>query len=374
MAAHDLTIAIEPLNGDTAALAAAWRALEVRADRSFFLSWDWIGCWLKTAQPEALLLSAHQGGQIVALALLSPARLRRHCVIRPRALLLHQTGDTAQDAISIEYNGILVDRTVAAEAIAACLDFLCNARAPSLPPWDELHGAGVTAEFADAARRTGLHAHIIAQSGSWRVDLDAVRASGRRYLDQLSPNTRQQIRRAMRLYAAHGPLVATAPRSAAEAAQFFTELTLLSRRTWERRGQRNEFALPVVQRFHANLIAAASLRGGVEILRIAAGEHLLGYLYNFVDRGHVYNYQSGFAYADDPRLKPGLVAHVLAIERHLAAGAHVYDFMAGTQRYKRSLGRAGPEIVHIALQRRTPLLRAENALRRIKGALKPRLG
>ncbi len=363
--AHDFSVTLEPV-GAVAELAGRWRDLEARAEASFFLTWDWIGCWLAQAQPAPLLLlSARQGDTIVALALLAPARLRRHGIVRPQALMLHQTGDPARDGLFIEYNGILVDRAVAAGATQACIAFLIRHG----PRWDELHCAGVTAAFEEYARHSGLAIRYEARDRSWRVDLDAVRRSGRPYLETVSANTRYQVRRAMRLYAARGAVRAEAAGSVDEAMAFFTELAALNRATWRSRSLEGSFAHPFAERFHRALVTQCVPRGTVEIVRIAASDFVIGYVYNFIHRGHVYNYQTGLAYEADPRLKPGLVSHTLAIERHLGAGAHVYDFMAGDQRYKSNLGTPGPEIIALALQRATPMLVAERALRALKSAV-----
>ena len=96
---------------------------------------------------------------------------------------------------------------------------------------------------------------------------------------------------------------------------------------------------------------------------------MIGYLYNLVYRGHVYQYQSGFRYEGDPRLKPGLVSHCLCIERHLREGSEVYDFMAGDARYKANLGKPGPDMVYLLARRPTWPLQLESALRDVKGSL-----
>src|SRR5580704_16900044 len=91
-------------------LRGTWTDLESRSDCSFFLTWEWIGTWLTTTSNlSPLLLSVRDRTEIVGLALLQPARLRRN-LISTEALLLHQTGDPATDSITIEYNGILCDR------------------------------------------------------------------------------------------------------------------------------------------------------------------------------------------------------------------------------------------------------------------------
>ncbi len=150
---------------------------------------------------------------------------------------------------------------------------------------------------------------------------------------------------------------------------YFDALKALHLRHWQSRHQRGAFAHPFDERFHRALIAPASRTAASRLVRIAAGDFVIGYVYNFLHCGHVYSYQTGFAYEADPRLKPGLVSHCLCIERHRRDGARVYDFMAGDQRYKRNLGSAGPVLVDLVLQRPAPMLLAEGALRRLRAAL-----
>ena len=360
---RDLTVAIEPA-GAPGDLETLWRDLEQRADSPFFLSWHWIGPWLALSGATPLRLTVRHGRLAVGLALLQPARLQRHYVIRPHALLLHQTGDAAQDCITIEYNGLLADRRFADAVSRAALAHLeRDAR------WDELHLAGVTAAAVPATRHGAVTPWLRARAPSWRVDLDALRREGRPYLATLGANTRYQIRHAMRLYERRGPLSLTPARTVAEALQFFDGLKELHQRSWRARHKPGSFAHPFFERFHRALIAGGIPDGYVELVRVAAGEEAIGYVYNFVHRGHVYNYQTGFAYERDAKLKPGLVSHALCIERHLESGARVYDFLAGDQRFKRNLGTPGPEMVDLVLQRASPMLAAERALRQAKAAL-----
>ena len=113
---------------------------------------------------------------------------------------------------------------------------------------------------------------------------------------------------------------------------------------------------------HRSLIARCLPEGNAELLRISAGDEPIGYLYNFIWRGWIGTYMSGFAYEDDARLKPGLVSYYLCAERHLADGMRVQDFLAGAYRYKTSLGKPGPDMVWLALQRPRLRFRLEAAL------------
>jgi len=202
------------------------------------------------------------------------------------------------------------------------------------------------------------------------VELAAVRAGGRPYLDGLSANTRQQLRRAMRGYEARGPLRLTVAATAAEALAWFERLATLHQATWTGRGREGAFAYPFFARFHRALIERHHAAGLVELAKVTAGEGEVGYLYNFLWRGRVLSYQSGFAYEADARLKPGLVSHALCIERHLAAGAAAYDFLAGDARYKTSLGRPGPRSAYLILQRPRLKFAVERGLARAKRFLR----
>ena len=121
------------------------------------------------------------------------------------------------------------------------------------------------------------------------------------------------------------------------------------------------------------LVADCIPRGEIELLRVARGEQTIGYLYNLVLRGHVLAFVSGFLYEADKRLKPGLVCHTLAIERHLQEANSVYDFLAGEARYKSNLGVPGPDFVYLLIQRPTAVTRAERLLRHGWERLRARL-
>lgn len=344
-------------------LAARWRELQGRSDIAFFLTWGWIGTWLRESGARPWLLEARQGDRLVALALLQP---------RPwRTVLLHQAGDAARDSIVIEHNDILLDRVDPDGVRQQCLDFLVGAEARAILPWEELLAAGVSATgpVRHAAASAGLTVADRALGLSRVIDLEAVRRTGRPFLDGLSANTRQQVRRAMRLYGERGTLALHRAATVEEALAFFDAMKELHQRYWTGRGKPGSFAQPFFERFHRALIAACFADGGVELACITAGEEPIGFLYNLVHDGWVCAYQSGFLYEADPRLKPGLVSHVLCVERHLAQGARRYDMLGGDSRYKGSLAGPGPAIATLALQRPVLRLRLANAARRLKATL-----
>ena len=353
-------------------LGALWRELEARSDATFFLTWDWIGCWLRQSGVSPYLLAVRDGGSVVALGLLQPSRQQRHRLLRTRALMLNQAGDPGMDVITIEYNGLLTDRRYEGAAMAACVDHLVRCRtAGSGWDWDELHLSGYPAPdtLQPLVERAGLMTWHHAYKGSWAVDLSAIREGGGEYLDALSANTRYQIRRAMRLYGKRGELAAEPARTVDEAMACFEHMKALHQRHWTGRGRPGSFAYPFFERFHRALITDCLPKGTVELVKVSAGGAPIGYVYNFIHRGRVCAYHTGIEYEADPKLKPGLVSHYLCIARHLRGDAAVYDFLAGDERYKSNLGQPGADIAHVVLQRPLLRLRAEHLARRVKQTL-----
>ena len=314
------TITLQPV-ADVAALGEIWRALEQRADLSFFQSWTWTGCLAARRFPDPVLLRATSGGADVALALFNRRRGR---------LLLGETGEADRDAVFIEHNGILAAREAGADLRARCLRPI-DGRRLVLSGVDDEH-LGLLRDLPGTAlvRRTREAPYI---------DYAALPAGP--FAASLSPNTRYQIGRSDRRYAARGPLRIQRAASVAEARAFLTALAALHQRHWERRGSPGAFANPAFTRFHHALIARAMPARETDLLRIEAGEAVIGYLYNFIHRGRVHAYQSGFDYdAAQPHEKPGLTCHHLAIELYRREGMARYDFLAGEDRYKTSLANA----------------------------------
>ena len=351
--------------GDARALKARWQALEERVAAPFFLSWTWIGAWLAGLErPPLLLAVTGPGGADIALGLFVPAVESRRG-LRVRQMRLHETGDASRDAVTVEYNSLLCDPGMEAAAWNAALRAL-RVRGG----WDEIVASGVTDVTAATLSGLGLHAHRRAQATSAWVDLAALRERGigdaEGYVATLSRNARGQLRRSLRLYGERGPL-RLQPCTDVDA--FFAGLGEHHEAKWRTAGRSGATANPAYMAFHRRMIADALPRGEVELLRASAGDEAFGWLYNFVHRGRVLFYLSGFRVEADNRLKPGLVTHALAVERHLRAGADVYDFMGGDNRYKASLGQPGPGMQALALQRRTPALLLENAARAMKARL-----
>jgi len=372
-AIEDVPVAVEllPLDG-IPSLQDIWKDLEARADGSFFLSWHWIGRWLEhlPASVTPHVLVARRRDRVVGLAILCRRTMWRYGLLRTPSWLLHETGDSLFDGLTIEYNGILADQSCADQVIVASLLWMAR----SLPGCDELILAGLDAPaealVRGVAAELGHRLQVRRADAARLVDLELVRQRGGNYRAGLGRSTRAGVNRAIRLYEARGGIEYRVAQDVDEALAFFDGLERLHRALWAARGRSDSFTNPAFRPFHRDLIRHSMDGGVVRLCRLSAGGKDFGYLYNYVWRGRVFNYQSGFAYEDDNRIKPGLVSHVLAIEDALARGEESYDFMAGSAGHKIHLANAETPMNWISMGPDRFASRLEANIQRIELMLK----
>jgi CelD/BcsL family acetyltransferase involved in cellulose biosynthesis len=311
---------------DFASLGARWRELEQRATGSFFQSWTWVGCLAHERFSDPVLVHATDAGQTVALGLFNRVRRRAG----RSTLYLNEAGSADLDSPYVEQNGLLTAAGREVELTGLCLRPLAAAY--------DLVLSGVN---QSALQATGTVADRILTARcqpAWFVDLGMIRQAGGDYLAARSANTRQQLRRSDRFYQADGPIVLQHADSLEAAHSMLDRMADLHQMTWEGRGKQGSFATPFFRRFHHTLIDAGFPRHEVTVAKISSGGTTIGFLYNFIWRKWIAAYQSGFVYREgENRAKPGLTCHVAAIRDALDNGFELYDFLAGDDRYKRSL-------------------------------------
>lgn len=311
---------------DFAELGLRWRDLEQRSAGSFFQSWTWMGCLVAQRFPDPILVEASEDGRVVALALFN--RVQRW--IGPALLYLGESGNAELDCPYIEQNGVLTEVGREEELTAQCLTRLMSSYDVVL--------SGIGGPVLAAIHRiAGLVAIRRAQASPF-VDLRRLRETGADYLTERSANTRQQVRRSDRFYERSGPIMIQQADSVAAAHAMLDEMATLHQMTWTARGRPGCFARPFFRRFHREILASGVPTGEVMLLKVACGDTPIGILYSFIHRGRVSAYQSGLVYCEhEAQAKPGLTCHHGAIRLALKQGFEIYDFLAGEDRYKRSL-------------------------------------
>ncbi len=360
-------------NGFWGAVGPHWNELVQRTgDKSPFLSPQWMEAWIETfgATYRPSALTWMHAGETVGCALLCNARTRAG------PLSVAQTYvNAAIDRVGCEHNEILA----LPEFRLAVLDDLVRTVVEMRT--DELVLVGMRDVTAEAIRyrwprRLG-NGYL---SRSPYVALRRLRREGSRDFQWVSTNTRSQIRRSLKAHEQRdGPRFIDVPASADAAVEPFDEMVAFHQQRWEREGEPGAFADEAALRFHRGLIrrwAGADRSAAIlvpELMRIRFGDHTAGILYCLRYRGTVTFYQSGFAYSDDNRFKPGLAAHALAIERALDQGMEEYDFLGGepvAARYKVSLSTDSRWLAWIRLPRSNAKMRIIDLARRGRGLLR----
>jgi CelD/BcsL family acetyltransferase involved in cellulose biosynthesis len=360
-----MEFSLEPMPS-LAELERQWRHLEQTATPPFFTSWHWVGTWLsilpKSSCPS--LGRGSIGGETVALAIIGMRPLRRHLgLVHSRTFYVNESGDPKFD-FTIEHNGLLVSPRHQAGAIEALIEWFVAHGEHA----DELRISGTTWRFPTRL----VEERGLGRSGTAKpyyfVDLGRLLPSDGELYPVLTTNSRQQLRRSFRYFERqHGPLQITQATALSEAHRFFADLKRLHIAAWLGRNRTHSFTHPYFEEFHLKMIDRNFSAGVIELIRATAGPHVIGYLYNFRLKGHVYAYQSGFAYGA-PGARPGAVAHALAIRDAYRSGAKIYDFLAGHNRLKASFATHSEPMFWQVIQQPRLAFRLERIARRLKQA------
>lgn len=352
---------------DRKAFLEEWRQLYARSDARVFLSPAWIGTLLDSApQREFVCIKVFDDLRgLYGLAMISAAANRPFPLMRD--VRLHESGDDALDRIYIEYNDILIAEGapdgVREAALAAIFD--------TVPDADQFLFRNATPKLAAATEAVcadhDLSFGTLSSQPTFAIDLKST--AGESVIDGFSSALRAKIRRSIRRYEERGAVKIQRLSTGAEKAIAWTELMRLHRQTWLRRGQQGAFDNRAFSAFHERILEFDP--GVADFARLTVGGETIGMLYNLVERGRVYNYQSGFKYEADNQLAPGFVCHALAADRYRADGYALYDMMGGDAEYKRRLGHEGETLSTLAVTRttlRTRLRAAFKGIRRVPDA------
>ena len=316
------------------AVPAWWSPLLLEAaSPSIFLSQAWLQTWLDVFGEgfDVRWVAWHDGERVVAgCMMLSNVELRKR-VLPLRSAYFNATGRTFPTA---GFNEVACVPGYESQVADDLGEFLAH------ESWDQLllH-AYAEGGILDRALQKAPTA-LVERDGRPAPFVDLIAVAEKGYEASLSSNSRNQIRRSRRLYAERsGTLTVTRAETLEGALAFLDKLATLHNARWEGRGAVGSFGQPGVMEFHTRLVKRLWDLGTVDLLRIAAGDEEIGYLYNFRGGDTIWFFQSGFSYEKDARYKPGLTTHACAIEHYMALGLHEYDFLPGDARYKRSLAK-----------------------------------
>ena len=340
-------------------LASQWREFDRLGMHDFFVTWTWMGTWLRIlpSSVKPRLVRAMKGDELVGLATLTLTDCKLHGLIPVSQAWLNATGRWDLDQVMIEHNGFACYNVGSNELLQALVKSFSEGHIST----DELLLPGVAesiyckSKLIDAGR----------PARAYRAPLDR----GRGIESLLSSNARQQLRRSFRAVRSIGKLSVDIAQDLSTAQQYFSDLKAMHVRWWERRGHPHAFTNAIFEKFHRTLITNGIGDQNVDLLRVTAGDQVLGYLYNFRRNGKISSYQTGFSNNFED-FRPGYICHALAMNFYANAGMTSYDFLAGSNRLKQSLGIQSYEVGWHQLRRKTVMFQIEAAARTIVATLK----
>ncbi len=362
MQAFDEDFFLLPANNALSEIEVTWGLLSAKCTTSYFLSWGWIQAWLQELPNECKVYFVQkcQDGKTVLAFFVGVKVLTRSKFFKIKQLCLNVSGHREYDNIWIEYNGFLCSKGHREH------DLMKTLKAVPLA-WDEVYLPGLDMSGFPGNSLSSLSSpfqYVEDDSTvSPYVDLEKIRHAGGDYLSLLSSNTRSQIRRSFRILEEVGSVELEVPASLVHAFQIYREMVDLHQATWEAREEVGVFSSQLFCRFHERLIRNRFDKGEIQLLRIHAGGKTIGCLYSFLWQGRVYFYQCGFNYSFGKKVQPGLVSHVMAVQYNAGQGHDVYDFLAGHDRYKRSLATDYNKMAWGRIQRPSWKLKLEEKMR-----------
>lgn len=334
---------------DLAAIEPIWRSVTADARATYFQSWSWIQNWLRSLprRHRVRLAVIRDGGRPVGAFFLGSALKRRHGVMLSLAKFVNETGDDVIDDLCIEYNSFVC---------AASARLQLGQILEQIPrPWDELYLSALdTTRFpGDALADLGgrYRVEVLKTSPSYFVDLDAVRARGE-YIPLVGHKTRAHLRRTYRVYEADGAIETEVAADLPGALSIYRELVALHQAHWTKQGFAGAFGTEYFRNFHERLIRERMASGEIQLLRVRVAGRTIGCIYGFIYEGALYQYQTGMVYEEDSRdRRPGFVCNAEAIQHCAQLGLHRYDFLEGTQGYKKQLATGEQSLTWVRVQK-----------------------
>ena len=353
---------------DPASAIAQWGTL-TPFRTSVFMSSAWMAPWLSTVTATTQLYTLcfyTQNDQLVGMCFISEAVVHRRGFFTIHQLSLNEA-EISGNKFIIEYNTLLHDPAYSDDVFHSFFDFLANSQLR----FDELRiNAAESSAIQNAAQHStnfGLRLVEDETSMACFTRLDEFAAEPDRYIASLSKNKREQIRRSMKYYNQFGVLDIQYADSEDARLDYFHSLGKLHQQYWISKGHSGSFANNKWVAFHEKIICGHPENS--QLIRIAYGEHVLGYLYNLIDRNIAYSIQSGFNYSDNKNDRPGIVSHFLVTNDYIGNGMTRYEYLAGEAQYKHSLSNDQSSFSWYIVQKKSVKLCIENALLWLKRSI-----
>jgi CelD/BcsL family acetyltransferase involved in cellulose biosynthesis len=302
-----------------ASLYEDWLALWLRSPGATPFSHPaWIVNWWKNFAAGTLCTFAlHQAGRLAAIA---PFHIIRDELGR-NMLLFIATGPS-------DYLDILAESDAAGRtAVQVIFEYLVIHR----DLWDicDLHELAANSPLLAAESPEGINADVSQISVCPAIDLPPTFAE---YDGMMQAVHRRKVLKARRELLQIGPL-SLERAGADDFRQFTAEFFALHEASWKSRGG-GVLGRPKLREFHLAIAEAFLDHDVLGLFRLCHGGRTIATVYGFEHESTFYSYLGGFD-PDFAPYSPGSVILLYLIEDCVNRGIRRFDFLRGTERYKR---------------------------------------
>jgi CelD/BcsL family acetyltransferase involved in cellulose biosynthesis len=309
-----------------------WNELvEQSSSCTFFMSWEWLDTWLSVygdvvGRIIIILVREQDGGLVgaVPLYLVKEGKGSGAC-LSGRQLRFIGSGEDEWEEVASEYLDIL---SLPDREDQVC-GFLLKEFAGFEFNWSQLNIENVLEDavflrkFIPLLMESGYHFSKILSGQRYRIGLPG---SWQEYEVKLGKSMRRKVRQSRKRVHEMDDNKTEAIKNIESG---LSELVALHAERWKKKEEQGAFASPKFIAFHSEFMYRLLKNGGLRLRRTSIGNDLIGILYNIRFGNTESYYQSGFDLKGGSRIRPGIYAHMRAIEISIEEGVKYYDMMKG---------------------------------------------
>ncbi|RUM94605.1 MAG: hypothetical protein DSZ28_02360 [Thiothrix sp.] len=335
-------------------LRGQWnRLVKQSTSCTFFMSWEWLDTWLSIYSDiveQLIILLVFDKNNKLAGAMPLYLATSLNASLNGRQLRFIGNGEEEWEEVATEYHDVLSRYEVESEVCDLLFKTLCGLGLN----WNLLVVENVLNDSVLMRKFIPLFLEdkyplIKSRSGQrYRIDLPQ---SWTEYEARLGKSMKRKIRQSKnKINKMEGVITETIKNTELG----FSELKAIHEERWQKKNIQGAFSSPKFQEFHRELMSRLLKDGNLRIRRTSIGSKVIAILYNIRFSDTESYYQSGFDLQLGSRVRPGIYAHMRAIEASIKEKVQYYDMMkGGDDSYKSEYGAEVAPMLSIRLYNRT---------------------